>query len=65
MEYITPKEAANLWGISARRVVVLCTEGKVDGAERLGGKMWVIPRSAQKPLDGRTKEAKRQKYGEK
>jgi hypothetical protein len=58
MEYITPKEVAKLWGISERRVVVLCANGKVNGAERLGGKMWVIPKSAEKPLDGRTKAAK-------
>ncbi|MDR3364270.1 MAG: helix-turn-helix domain-containing protein [Clostridiales Family XIII bacterium] len=58
MEYITPKEAAKLWGISERRAVALCSDGKIDGAERFGGKMWVIPQSAEKPLDGRTKEAK-------
>jgi hypothetical protein len=58
MEYVTPKEAAKLWGISERRVVVLCANGKVEGAKRLGGKMWVIPQSAEKPPDGRTREAK-------
>jgi hypothetical protein len=59
MDYITTKEAAKLWGISERRAAVLCAGGKVDGAERLGGRVWAIPKSAPKPLDGRTKEAKK------
>jgi hypothetical protein len=58
MEYVTPKEAAKLWGISERRVVVLCANDKVEGAKRLGGKMWVIPQFTEKPPDGRTREAK-------
>jgi len=60
MDYITPKQAAGLWGISERRVEALCANGRIDGAERLGGKMWVIPKSATKPMDGRTKTAKLQ-----
>jgi hypothetical protein len=39
MESITTKEVAKLWGISERRVVVLCAKGKVDGVDRLSGKM--------------------------
>jgi hypothetical protein len=65
MDYITPKEAAKLWGISERRATVLCSDGKIAGAERLGGKMWVIPKSAKKPIDGRTKAAKLKKDGDK
>ena len=58
MEYITPKEAGETWGISERRVQYLCSNGQVVGAQRLGGKVWVIPRGTPKPLDGRTKAAK-------
>jgi len=58
MDYITPKEAAMQWGISQRRVEVLCVNGRIEGVERLGGRMWLIPKSASKPLDGRTKLAK-------
>ena len=58
MEYMTPKEAGELWGISQRRVQVLCTNGQVKGARRLGDKMWVIPKETPKPVDGRTKAAK-------
>ena len=58
MEYLTPKEAGALWGISDRRVQELCSKGKVNGAQRLGNKMWIIPKETPKPLDGRTKTAK-------
>jgi hypothetical protein len=61
MDYITPREAAELWGISVRRVQVLCANGQIKGVERLGGTAWVIPKSAPKPLDGRTKAAKNNK----
>jgi hypothetical protein len=64
MEYVTPKEAALKWKISERRVEALCAKGQIDGVERLGGKLWAIPKSAPKPLDGRTKAAKALKQGE-
>ena len=57
MEWITVKEASQLWNISGRRVQILCDTGKVKGAERLGN-MWVIPKGTLKPIDGRTKAAK-------
>ena len=57
MELMTTKEASELWGISTRRVQVLCDNGKVSGAMRLGN-MWVIPTGTSKPIDGRTKAAK-------
>ncbi|NSW92558.1 MAG: DNA-binding protein [Firmicutes bacterium] len=52
MEYITAKEAAEKWGISQRRVQVLCEQGRVSGAVRLGW-VWAIPKDAQKPADSR------------
>ena len=61
MDYITPKQAGELWGISERRVQVLCVNGRVQGAQRLGGKVWLIPKDTPKPIDGRTKAAKAQK----
>ena len=53
MDYISAKEAAILWGITQRRVAILCSEGRITGAEMLGN-MWLIPKSAKKPTDGRT-----------
>jgi len=52
MEYITAKEAATKWGISERRVQVLCEQGRIEGVQRLG-KAWAIPENALKPLDKR------------
>ncbi len=57
MDFITPKEAATLWGISERRVQVLCQEGKVEGVTKFA-KTWAIPKDTIKPKDGRYKENK-------
>jgi len=59
MEWMTVNEASELWNISGRRVQILCTIGKVPGAQRLGN-MWVVPKGTPKPIDGRTKAAKQQ-----
>ena len=50
--FITVKQAAERWGISDRRVRVLCAEGKVSGACREGYR-WRIPDDAERPADGR------------
>ena len=60
MDYMTPKEAGDLWGVSERRVQYLCANNQVLGAQRLGGKVWVIPKETPKPVDGRTKAAKQE-----
>ena len=52
--YITVKEAAAKWGISDRRIRVLCSEGKIPGAFR-ESRGWKIPIDAEKPADGRFK----------
>ncbi|AEF31859.1 DNA binding domain, excisionase family [Gardnerella vaginalis HMP9231] len=52
--YITVKQAAEKWGISDRRVRILCSEGKIPGAYR-EGRSWKIPYDASKPTDGRYK----------
>jgi DNA adenine methylase len=31
MDYITAKEAANKWGITQRRVAILCSENRIGG----------------------------------
>ncbi len=54
--YMTVKQASKKWGISDRRVRVLCSEGKVTGAIR-EGRCWMIPTGARKPDDGRFKAA--------
>ena len=52
MEYISTKDAALKWGISERRIRVLCSENRIEGAFSLG-KTWNIPKDAQKPFDKR------------
>ena len=58
-ELMTTADAAAIWGITMRRVQILCDNGKVKGSFRMG-KTWIIPRNTPKPIDGRTKEAKQQ-----
>lgn len=52
--FITVKQAAEKWGISDRRIRVLCSEGKIPGAYQ-EGRGWKIPAGAPKPPDGRFK----------
>ena len=57
MEYISGKEAAEKWGISTRRIQILCTGGRIKGADRIGN-MWVIPKDADKPKDARIRSGR-------
>lgn len=52
--FMTAKEASLKWGISDRRIRVLCSEGKISGAYH-EGRGWKIPIDARKPVDGRYK----------
>ena len=54
MEYLKIEQIAKKWDISVRRVQLLCAEGKIEGAVRFG-RAWMIPQTAKKPVDGRTK----------
>ena len=59
-QYITLKEAAEKWGISERRIRILCTDGRIEGATKMGP-MWVIPADSIKPDDKRVKSGKYKK----
>ncbi|GAB1431911.1 DNA-binding protein [Spirochaetota bacterium] len=54
--FTSAKKIAEKWGISDRRVRILCAEGKIDGAFQ-EGRAWKIPIHAQKPEDGRYKSS--------
>lgn len=54
MEFKTTKQAAHEWGISARRVAVLCEQGRIEGAVK-AGKTWLMPPETSKPSDLRKK----------
>jgi excisionase family DNA binding protein len=60
LDWITPQQAADQWGITDRRVQALCVNGQIDGAVRLG-RGWLIPKNTPKPPDGRTKVVKQTK----
>ena len=57
MAYLSAKQMADKWNISQRRVQILCSENRIDGAFKVG-EVWVIPEDAQKPNDKRTKECR-------
>ena len=48
MEYITVNEAAEKWGVTKRRVQMLCNENRIKGALRFGP-VWRIPSTAVLP----------------
>ena len=53
MEFMSAREAADKWGISQRRVAVLCSEQRIAEATMVGN-MWIIPANAEKPIDARS-----------
>lgn len=57
MNYIKVSQAAEKWGLSARRVRILCQENKIEGVIRKGN-LYMIPENAQKPVDGRRKASR-------
>ena len=60
MEYMSIAEAAAKWNISNRRIQVLCSENRIEGAVRIGYS-WAIPANAKKPEDARIKSGKYRK----
>ena len=61
MDYMTLKEAAEQWGVTPRRVNYYCAGGRIPGTVKMAG-VWMIPKIAEKPIDGRTKQGKEQKH---
>lgn len=53
MEFMSAREAVDKWGISQRRVAVLCSENRIENATMVGN-MWIIPTTAEKPIDARS-----------
>ncbi len=61
MDYLKIEEVAKKWGLSARRVQSLCSQGKIEGAIRFG-RDWMIPKNTNRPIDGRTKAGRKQTF---
>ena len=57
MEYLSIKQTADKWGITARRIQVLCTEGRIPVSVKIGS-FWAITADAEKPKDARIKGSK-------
>ena len=57
MNYLSVSQTAEKWGISTRRIQILCGEGRIPGAMRIGA-FWAIPAAAAKPTDARIKNGK-------
>lgn len=57
MNYLSVSQIAKKWGVSTRRIQVLCGDGRIPGAMRVGT-FWVIPEDATKPTDARIKNGK-------
>ena len=57
MEYLSISQMAEKWGLSARRINVLCAEGRIPGATKIGS-YWAVPADAEKPKDARIRSGK-------
>ena len=56
MDYMTLKEASENWGVTPRQINY-CAGGRIPGAVKMAG-IWLLPKTSEKPLDGRTKQGK-------
>lgn len=57
MDILTIKLASEKWGISTRRISVLCEQGRIPEAVKTAG-VWLLPPDSQKPADARIKNEK-------
>ena len=57
MEYLSIRQTAEKWGISVRRIQILCKKKRIPGAIRIDYS-WAIPANADKPGDARIKSGK-------
>ena len=61
MDYMTLKEAAEKRGVTPRRANYYCIADRIPGAVKMAG-VWLVPKDADKPIDGRTKQGKALKH---
>ena len=57
MGYLSIRQTSEKWGISPRRIQILCNQDRISGALKIGYS-WVIPADAEKPKDARVKTGK-------
>ena len=61
MDYMTLKEASQKWNVTPRQINYLCAAGRIPGAVKMAT-IWLIPKTAEIPIDGRTKQGKEQRH---
>lgn len=54
---MTLKDASEKWGVTPRRINYYCSAGCIPGAVNMAT-VWLIPKNAKKPTDGRRKISK-------
>lgn len=58
MDFISVKDTSKKWGISERRIQKLCEENRIEGTKKFG-RAWMIPKNAEKPIDGRLRRSEK------
>jgi hypothetical protein len=64
LDYLTAIETGEKWDITPRRVTYFCEGGRIPGALKRGN-LWLIPKDAEKPADGRVNNRRQPKKEEK
>ena len=57
MGYLSIRQTADKWNLSARWISDLCNAGRIPGAMKIGS-YWAIPEDAERPKDERIKSGK-------
>ncbi len=57
MKYLNARQFSEKWGITERRIIKLCKDGRIDGAFK-NGRQWFIPENTLKPSDKRANISK-------
>ncbi len=57
-DYKTIRQVADEWGVTVRRVQMLCNDGKIPGAIKYG-KSWILPVDVVRPFDKRSLKGRR------
>ena len=57
MGYLSLRQTAEKWNLSARWISDLCKAGRIPGATKIGS-YWAIPADAEKPADARIKSGR-------
>lgn len=57
MQYLSIRQIAEKWRLSARRINALCAEGRIGGTSKIDS-YWAVLATAEKPKDGKIKSRK-------